>query len=211
MGLRAIIGAAIVLGSGGVLAFAACSGKKPLHPSPAASESTPAPIEPQPTSPVGTSATTSSPQERLEAAVATVRACQTPAALITNRPESGVVFNNAMTSADAGSIDRGQAVIDALGSQTEAFRCCFDAWFANHRDDEQRVMLLVELAPDGSVKTARADPKRSTIDDDVVLACLAAVAGDVSYPTSPSDQPTVVEYPLVARAGAVNEQGSKPR
>ena len=116
------------------------------------------------------------------------------------------MFNNAMTSADAGSIDRGQAVIDALTAQTDAFRCCFDAWFRDHDAVEQRVMLTVELAPDGRLKSATTDPERSTLNDEVVFGCLAAVAGDATYPTSPSGQPTVVEYPLVARSNGASEQ-----
>ena len=72
---------------------------------------------------------TASSSEQLDTAVAAARACSAPISVITNRPDGGVVFNNAMTSADAGSIDRGQAVIDAVAAHTDAFRCCFDAWF----------------------------------------------------------------------------------
>ncbi len=154
---------------------------------------------------------TASSSEQLDTAVAAARACSAPISVITNRPDGGVVFNNAMTSADAGSIDRGQAVIDAVAAHTDAFRCCFDAWFRNHDGREARVMLKVELAPDGTVANTTTDPERSTASDEVVLGCVAAVAGDITYPTSPSGQATMVEYPLVAQPSGANDEGSKPR
>ena len=202
MGLRAVIGAALMLGSSGVVAFAACRGTtgstRTLPPPPGSAASTPATVEP-PTASVVPASDEASPAEQLKAAVAAARGCEAPSSVIVNRPDGGVVFNNAMTSADAGSIDRGQAVIDALVSQTDAFRCCFDAGLGDG-SNEARVLLTLQLAPDGAVTAVTTDPARSTLKDDVALACLTTVAGEIAYPPSPSDQPTVVEYPLVARA-----------
>lgn len=123
--------------------------------------------------------------------------CPSPRSALLNLPDGGVVFNNAMTSADAGFIDRTQGIIDALVGQSQAIRCCFDEWAEQHPGDEGQVVLLLELDAAGVVISADVDPRRSTIAERATLDCLIEVARRASYPESPTGSPTLVEYPFV--------------
>jgi hypothetical protein len=134
--------------------------------------------------------------DQLAAAIAAARRCDAPTATITNQPDGGVIFNNALTSADAGSIDRGQGVLDALAGNATAFRCCVNAWLRDHPGREEQLMLRLELAADGSVEGASVDQARSTLDDAVTRGCVTAVARDTSYPPSPEGKETIVMYPI---------------
>ncbi|MBI4702967.1 MAG: AgmX/PglI C-terminal domain-containing protein [Deltaproteobacteria bacterium] len=129
--------------------------------------------------------------------------CEHPLSVILNHPDGGVVFNNAMTSADAGFIDRTQGVLDAIGGAAQQFRCCLDGWAGRQRGVEATAMLVLLLGPDGTVAKASVDPERSTLKNPTTEACLLAVARRVTYPASPTGKETTVEYPfrfLAARA-----------
>ncbi|MBI4957015.1 MAG: AgmX/PglI C-terminal domain-containing protein [Myxococcales bacterium] len=126
-----------------------------------------------------------------------MRACAAPRTLVLNTPDGGVVFNNAMTSADAGHIDRAAGVVAALVASEPAFRCCFDAWTTRHPGTEATLMLVVPLAADGSATGARVDPARSSFDDPLVAACVTETARALRFPPSPTHSTTTVEYPFV--------------
>lgn len=133
-------------------------------------------------------------------ALRALQQCSTPRTAIVNHPDGGVVFNNAMTSADAGFIDRTQGVIDAIGAQSDKIRCCLDAWTAAHAGTEGRLLLRIELDPDGQVRSAEVDAQRSTIADGKAVPCVVDVVRQASYPSSPTGSVTIVEYPIVATA-----------
>ncbi|MBW2526033.1 MAG: AgmX/PglI C-terminal domain-containing protein [Deltaproteobacteria bacterium] len=128
--------------------------------------------------------------------------CDEPLARIVNVPDGGVVFNNAMTSADAGFIDRTQGIIDALVGESSRLQCCFGPWAQAHPGAEGKLMLLLDLDPAGRVRRADTVADRSTITHPLAVRCVLDVARRVSYPKSPTDSPTLVEYPFVVAAGA---------
>jgi hypothetical protein len=153
--------------------------------------------------PAPTAALSGSEPDGVSQALA-MRQCENPMAAITNLPDGGVIFNNAMTSVDAGFIDRAQPVLDAVAARSLELRCCFERWLGSHPDDQPRAMLEVTLAADGGVQGARIDPQRSTITDPPTLACITGLARDIAFPPSPSGKTTIVEYPIAVSAGGPN-------
>ncbi len=134
--------------------------------------------------------------EKWRTEVSKARACTAPNTAILNHPDGGVVFNNAMTSADAGFIDRTQATLDAIAAQASSFVCCFDVWTKLNPSKEGAIMLRVTLAPDGDVREAKVDPQRSSVAEPLTVACVEQVAASIDYPASPTGKQTVVEYPF---------------
>jgi hypothetical protein len=119
-------------------------------------------------------------------------------------PDGGVVFNNAMTSADAGLADRTQGVLDALGAQADRFRCCFNPWASDTPGGRAELLLVVDLEPDGRVREATVDADRSTISRADTIRCVLDVARQTSFPASPAGRPTLAEVPLLV---AVDSSG----
>ncbi len=109
-------------------------------------------------------------------------------------PADAVVFNNAMTSVDAGFIDRTQGVLDVITSQSKALSCCFDNASTS---DPLGVMLEMTLTPDGKPNVA-INTKLSTTPDGLVHQCIAILLEQASYPASPTNRETQVEYLLRA-------------
>lgn len=204
---RAIIGAALGLGLVATLGFAACGGPRsappiptPPPPRPLAQHDAAAP-EPAPTD------AAADPAEALAAAIAAAKSCTAPTSKITNQPDGGVVFVNAWHRRDAGNIDRLQGIVGALAGHSDVFRCCFDVWAAEHPGHEGKLLLVMELEADGSVKSATVDSGRTDIDQAVTQACVVDVAKGLSYPESPSNDATLVEYPFVVQSGP-NQEGA---
>jgi hypothetical protein len=150
--------------------------------------------------PSSSDAGTSTP-DAMAAAVAQARACDAPLSVIANQPDGGTVFNNAMTSADAGHIDRTAGVLEAIAGQAAALRCCFDVWGAQSPTKEGRLVLVLTLAPDGAVRDTAVDAARTDILDPVTVGCVLAVAKSTTFPASPTGRETIVEYPFVVRSG----------
>jgi hypothetical protein len=197
MGARVLVGMSLVAGVVGTLAFVACGEAFQPHAPRGASSATPSTAgstSPSASEPVSASA---SPQDASEAIEP--RACDDPRVEILNHPDGGVVFNNAMTSADAGFIDRTEPSIRALAAKASEFRCCLAKWVGTH-EGEQRLMVVVQLAPDGTVSESRIDASRSDVDDPATLRCVELVAREASFPASPSGKDTWLEYPLRVRA-----------
>ena len=111
-------------------------------------------------------------------------------------PDGGIVFNNAMTSADAGYLDRTQGVIDVLSAQAARFRCCFDPWSRETPNGRGQVLLVLELEPDGRLRQAHVEAERSTISRPDAWRCVLDVAQRTPFPASPAGKPTLVEFPL---------------
>ena len=131
----------------------------------------------------------------------TARDCRDLAADITNDPpDKGVVMNNALTAADAGSSDRLRPVIDVIKSKRDAFRCCFDLWAKGHPGESGRVTLRFDLAPDGKLEKAGVAQDESTVHAADLDACMLEVAKSLAYPRSPSGKRTAVIYPFDFKA-----------
>lgn len=133
---------------------------------------------------------------RLADAIDAARRCEAPRSTIRNHPEGGRIFNNAMTGEEAGSLDRLEAIVEALAGRADAFRCCFDHWMAAQEASEVHVLLQVALDPNGAVESVTVDPARSSGGDEILTGCLAAVATETTFPPSPRGTPTLVEYPF---------------
>lgn len=199
------LAATICLGS-------ACSGpsKTPPGPVPAPTKTATSPPAPSitgvpgPTTPLATDGgpgeTDGATGGTTTAAARAARQCDDPIGAVVNLPDGGVVFNNAMTSADAGSLDRGQGIIDALVARAPQFRCCLDPWLRAHPDQEAKLLLRVSLDPSGRVTEVGLDSSRSTVDDELAATCARLVAEETSYPASPSRRATIVELPLRLQA-----------
>ena len=202
-----VVGGAIAASLGMTMAFAACGAQtstapagRPIGSAPSTSvpiTSAPSAARTPPQPSAIASVTRPSDAALLAAAVAKARACDEPGSRILNHPDGGVVFNNAMTSADAGHIDRTRATLDAIAGQSRALRCCFDVWTRAHAGKTGKVLLVVTLAADGTVESTRVDKKRTDASEPVMDACLLAVVNAATYPPSPSKKRTIVEYPLV--------------
>ncbi len=204
-----LVGAVIGAGLAATLSLAsACSGptKAPPGPLPAPTKTALSPVAPSASggavaaapvaSDAGTDEADGATGGATTAAARAAQRCVDPIGSIVNLPDGGVVFNNAMTSADAGFLDRGQGIIDALVAGAPQFRCCLDPWLRAHPDQEAKVLLRVSLDPSGQVTEATIDSSRSTVVDELAVSCARIVAEETSYPASPSNRPTIVELPL---------------
>jgi hypothetical protein len=201
------------------LGFVACAGSPPTRPAPPApSAALPAPSSSAAATaasvadagaPVEVDAAVDVRAEELRRARA-AQQCDSPSVEVDGHPQRGVVFNNAMTSQDAGFIDRTTGVLAVLDQQMARFRCCFDA-AARHEavgdhvpsdagTTEQGLMLVLDLAADGSVQRATVDDRRTTVASDLAKLCVVELARSVTYPASPTGKQTVVEYPFRVRA-----------
>ena len=129
-----------------------------------------------------------------------MRKCAAPSVRLDLPPSDGVVFNNAMTSADAGYIDRAQGVIDVLLGTEHDLRCCIDSWAAEHPSVRAKLVLILTLAADGTPTHATVDEARSSSMTTAVGECLTGAAMAVTYPPSPTGVATTVEFPIRVEA-----------
>ncbi len=149
---------------------------------------------------VATSAPDAGPTEHDAAALLEQRAvaaakCDSPRSTIDEPPQQGVVFNNAMTSVDAGFIDRTQGILDAIHSRALPLRCCFDAGGSH---GELVAMVDMTLTPAGPASRVALSPQSSAMAE-VVRACVIGVLRATSYPPSPTHKETIVRYRLKVR------------
>ena len=127
----------------------------------------------------------------------TVEDCKVIASEITNEPpEGGVVMNNAMTSADAGSSDRLQPLVDAIKARRDGFRCCFDLYARKHPGAQGRVTWQLKLKPDGTFEEATIVRDKSDVTAPQVESCMAELAKSTTWARSPSGKETVLTYPF---------------
>lgn len=115
---------------------------------------------------------------------------------LANEPDGGVCMNNAMTSADAGSSDRCVGMTDAVRASRNAFRCCYDLYSRNNANMGAHVVLHVELAPDGAIKSTSLNKERSNLTAPEFESCMMAIAGGLTFPRSPSGKETKFNYPF---------------
>ena len=122
--------------------------------------------------------------------------CSTPHVRIVGDWDGGVVFNNAMTSADAGSLDRAQGILDALAQQSVRLQCCFEPWGQANAGQQAEALVVFDLDPAGVAQSARFEADRTTGPLDFALPCVSDVVRHTAFPASPAGRQTTVEYPL---------------
>ncbi|WP_437758019.1 AgmX/PglI C-terminal domain-containing protein [Sorangium sp. So ce1389] len=197
--------------------FAACSsGTTPPSPPESASPGAAPPPESQPTGATesqpsaaaapgaadqGTAASGAAapaqPAAGRKKAPETVEDCKAIASEITNEPpDGGVVMNNAMTSADAGSSDRLQPLVDAIKARRDGFRCCFDLYARKHPGAQGRVTWQLKLKPDGTFEEATIVRDKSDVTAPQVESCMEELAKSITWARSPSGKETVLTYPF---------------
>lgn len=110
--------------------------------------------------------------------------------------DAGVVTNNALSAADAGSSDRFRPLYDLLSSKREGFRCCFEPWGRKNPGMRGKIGLKLEIKSDGTLTSATLDPTRTEVHDPGVEACIVDLAQQLSYPKSPSGKLTTFTYPF---------------
>ncbi|WP_438009183.1 AgmX/PglI C-terminal domain-containing protein [Sorangium sp. So ce321] len=197
--------------------FAACSsGTTPPSPPESASPGAPPPPASQPTGATesqpsaaaapgaadqGTAApgaaTPAQPAAGRKKAPETVEDCKAIASEITNEPpDGGVVMNNAMTSADAGSSDRLQPLVDAIKARRDGFRCCFDLYARKNPGAQGRITWQLKLKPDGTFEDATIVRDKSDVTAPQVESCMEELARSITWARSPSGKETVLTYPF---------------
>ncbi|WP_157906556.1 AgmX/PglI C-terminal domain-containing protein [Sorangium cellulosum] len=127
----------------------------------------------------------------------TVEDCKVIASEITNDPpDGGVVMNNATTSADAGSSDRLQPLVDAIKARRDGFRCCFDLYARKHPGAQGRITWQLKLKPDGTFEEASIVRDKSDVTAPQVESCMEELAKSITWARSPSGKETVLTYPF---------------
>lgn len=127
----------------------------------------------------------------------TVADCKQVLSEITNEPpEGGVVMNNAATSADAGSSDRLQPLVDVIKSRRDGFRCCFDLYARKNPGARGKIAWQLKLKPDGAVEAATILRDKSDVTAPEVESCMAELAKSVTWARSPSGKDTTLTYPF---------------
>ncbi|WP_437280724.1 AgmX/PglI C-terminal domain-containing protein [Sorangium sp. So ce375] len=127
----------------------------------------------------------------------TVEDCKVIASEITNEPpDGGVVMNNAMTGADAGSSDRLQPLVDAIKARRDGFRCCFDLYARKHPGAQGRITWQLKLKPDGTFEEASIVRDKSDVTAPQIESCMEELAKSVTWARSPSGKETVLTYPF---------------
>jgi hypothetical protein len=124
----------------------------------------------------------------------TVADCKELLTEITNEPKGGVVMNNAQPATDAGASDRFQPMVELMKEKRDGFRCCFDLWAKNNPGASGKVAFQFELAPDGTLKSAKVKPDETDIKAPEVESCMVELAQSMTYPKSPSGKLTTYTH-----------------
>ena len=176
------IAAGLASAAGGFVACA--SGSNPPPDPPAPSASPPSTSPPVVTAAVFTPPAPESPSDPPRSRI------------VNDPPDAGVVLNNAMTSRDAGSTDRFQAMVDVIRANRDGFRRCFDLWSAKNPGVDGKVFLVWSLKSDGTLTGVELDVARSTVQGPDLATCMIDFARKLSYPPSPSGKETRFTYPF---------------
>jgi hypothetical protein len=115
---------------------------------------------------------------------------------IVNDPplDGGVAMNNATTAGDAGGSDRLVPLMEAIQKNRDAFRCCFDLWGKDHKGEQAKIALVLELDPSGALKKATFKKGETDLEDVAVETCMNDVAKKMSFPPSPSGKETTYTH-----------------
>lgn len=156
----------------------------------------PPPADPEPEAPAAPQAPKKAPT--------TVADCTNLVTDIVNDPplDGGVAMNNATTAGDAGASDRLVPVMEAIQKDRDAFRCCFDLWGKDHAGEQSKIALVIELDPDGTLKTSSFKQAETDLKDAAVEACMVDVTKKMSFPPSPSGKETTYTHRFEFKARA---------
>jgi outer membrane biosynthesis protein TonB len=103
----------------------------------------------------------------------------------------------APSAANAAPPDRSLNDIRAVVAQNrEGFRACFDRAAQAHTGLKGTFTLKFVLSPDGSVKSAEADPAKSQIHAPEMETCAVAVLRGIKFPISRRGMESTVSYPF---------------
>jgi TonB family protein len=112
----------------------------------------------------------------------------------------------AASSASAGpdrTLDDIRAVVT---HHRDAFRACYDESLKSHPGIKGTFTLRFVVNPDGSVKSAEADPKRSDIHTPDLEVCAARAVKKLKFPSSRKGVESTVNYPF-----DFHPRGSSPK
>jgi TonB family protein len=93
--------------------------------------------------------------------------------------------------------DRGMDDIRAIvAGNRDAFRTCYDRSLKTHPGIKGRFMLKFVLNPDGTVKSAEADPTKSEIHAPDLESCAIGALKGLKFPPSKKGMESTVNYPF---------------
>ena len=76
---------------------------------------------------------------------------------------------------------------------------CFDAGGKHARGTETKLLMVVELKPNGAVRSITFDPAKSDKVEQPITDCMLAVANALTYPESGDGTDTIFRYPFAFR------------
>jgi outer membrane biosynthesis protein TonB len=101
------------------------------------------------------------------------------------------------SAAPAPKPDRDMNDIRAVvAGNRDAFRACYDRSLKAHPGIKGTFMLKFVVNPDGSVKSAEADPTKSEIHAPDLEACAIGVLKSLRFPQSKKGMESTVNYPF---------------
>lgn len=179
--------AALALGS--LVACSSSSGSEPSAP-----ESTGTPPPPPPPTEAGAAEPAAPAAPR--GAPSSAQDCTDLVTDIVNDPplDGGIAMNNATTAGDAGGSDRLVPILQTIQKEKDAFRCCFDLWGKEHKGEQAKIALVLEIDPAGKLTKASFKQAETDLKDDAVEACMSDVAQKMSFPPSPSGKETTYTH-----------------
>lgn len=122
-----------------------------------------------------------------------------PVESINEMPDAGTTMTNASPKGDAGVSDRLVPADAIIKSARDRFRCCFDAGGKHARGTETKLLMVVELKPNGAVRSITFDPAKSDKVEQPITDCMVAVANALTYPESADGTDTIFRYPFAFR------------
>ncbi len=83
-----------------------------------------------------------------------------------------------------------------IAGNRDAFRACYEASLKKHPGIKGRFLLKFVVNPDGTVKSAGADPTKSEIHASDLETCAVGVVKGLKFPPSKKGMESTVNYPF---------------
>lgn len=122
--------------------------------------------------------------------------CAAPTVELDKPPEGSIVFNNAMTALDAGSLDRTAGVVATMQEHHAQLGCCLARWSLEHPAGGLELVVSLTIEPNGVVREATVPADRGTAVDAATAECVLGVVRPLRFPASPAGRVTTADYPL---------------
>jgi TonB family protein len=116
-----------------------------------------------------------------------------PATSASSSPLPSPAHSAASSSGPDRTMDDIRAVVTA---HREVFRACYDESLKSHPGIKGAFVLRFVVNPDGSVKSAEADPKRSDIHAPDLEMCASKAVKRLKFPPSHKGMESTVNYPF---------------